>query len=267
MGEAADRVVPAWALRVALVLFVLTWIFGPYELRSAVPIWIPFAIALGLELQFLWSAFRQPRASRLDRRPQVGDRERFGYGEDTSELLLVHDEGRELWIPYAGETDEELDELIADAREWADEEEVLPPTPQAPRPREIWAPVRRFLTGLAIFAVLGFAAWFVEARTGWNSVSGAGRATTSASCSTRTGSRSSGATGPTSRPRSATTCTGSPSTTRSTRAGPAARSPSSRTRRGTCAASGTKAPPSATRSSRASNSVGGSACPTSARGS
>ena len=176
MGEAADRVVPAWALRVALVLFVLTWIFGPYELRSAVPIWIPFAIALGLELQFLWSAFRQPRASRLDRRPQVGDRERFGYGEDTSELLLVHDEGRELWIPYAGETDEELDELIADAREWADEEEMLPPTPQAPRPREIWAPVRRFLTGLAIFAVLGYAAWFVEARTGWNSVSGAGRA-------------------------------------------------------------------------------------------
>src|SRR5919106_1083917 len=176
MGEAADRVVPAWALRVALVLFVLTWIFGPYELRSAVPIWIPFAIALGLELQFLWSAFRQPRASRLDRRPQVGDRERFGYGEDTSELLLVHDEGRELWIPYAGETDEELDELIADAREWADEEEMSPPTLPTPRPREIWAPVRRFLTGLAIFAVLGFAAWFVEARTGWNSVSGAGRA-------------------------------------------------------------------------------------------
>jgi hypothetical protein len=171
--ETADRVaVPAWGLRVALVVFVLAWIFGPYELRSAVPIWIPFAIALGLELQFLWSAFRQPRASRLDRRPQAGDRERFGYDEDSSELLLVHDEDRELWIPYAGETDEELDELIADAREWAEDEESSPPAAPLPPQRAIWPPVRRFLTGVAIFGVLGFAVWFVEARTGWNSVSG-----------------------------------------------------------------------------------------------
>jgi hypothetical protein len=175
--ETAHRVaVPAWWLRVALVVFVLAWIFGPYELRSAVSIWIPFAIALGLELQFLWSAFRQPRASRLDRRPQAGDRERFGYDEDTSELLLVHDEDRELWIPYAGETDEELDELIADAREWAEDEESSPPAPALPPQRAIWPPVRRFLTGLAIFGVLGLAVWFVEARTGWNSVSGDERA-------------------------------------------------------------------------------------------
>jgi hypothetical protein len=168
-----DRVVvPAWGLRVALVIFVLAWIFGPYELRSAVPIWVPFAIALGLELQFLWSAFRQPRASRLDRRPQAGDRERFGYGEETSELLLVHDEGRELWIPYAGETAEELDELIADARERAADAESSPAPGPLPRPRAIWPPVRRFLTGLAIFGLLGFAVWFVETQTGWNSVSG-----------------------------------------------------------------------------------------------
>jgi hypothetical protein len=176
VGETADRVVPAWGLRVALVVFVLAWIFGPYELRSAVPIWIPFAIALGLELQFLWSAFRHPRASQLDRRPQPGDRERFGYDEGTSELLLVHDDDRELWIPYSGETDEELEDLIADAREWAEDEESSPPAAPLPRPRAIWPPVRRFLTGLAIFGVLGFAVWFVEARTGWNSVSGEDRA-------------------------------------------------------------------------------------------
>ena len=177
MDGTADRViVPAWGLRVALVVFVLAWIFGPYELRSAVPIWIPFAIALGLELQFLWSAFRQPRALRLDRRPHAGDRERFGYDEDTSELLLVHDEDRELWIPYAGETDEELDELIADAREWAADEELSPPPAPLPRHRAIWPPVRRFLTGVAIFAGLAFAVWFAEARTGWNSVSGDERA-------------------------------------------------------------------------------------------
>jgi hypothetical protein len=173
VDETADRaVVPAWGLRVALVVFVLAWIFGPYELRSAVPIWIPFAIALGVELQFLWSAFRQPRAPSLDRRPQAGDRERFGYDEEASELILVHDEDRELWIPYAGETDEELDELIADAREWAADEEISPPPAPLPRQRGIWRPVRRFLTGLGIVAALGFAVWFVEARTGWNSVSG-----------------------------------------------------------------------------------------------
>jgi hypothetical protein len=166
---------PAWALRLALAGFVALWIFGPYELRSSVPIWIPFAVALGLELQFLWSAFRQPGARRLDRRPQAGDRERFGYDEHGSELLLVREEDRELWIPYSGETDEELDELIADAREWAAEEE-LPSAPAPPASRGLWPPVRRFLTGLAIVTVLGLAVWFVEARTGWSSVSGEERA-------------------------------------------------------------------------------------------
>jgi hypothetical protein len=172
VDEAADRTaLPAWALRLALVGFVLVWIFGPYELRSSVPIWIPFAVALGLELQFLWSGFRHTGAPALDRRPQVADRERFGFDEDASELLLVHDEDRELWIPYAGETDEELEELIADAREWADDD-GLEPVPAPALPRSIWAPVRRFLTGLAIVVVLGLAVWLVEARTGWDSVSG-----------------------------------------------------------------------------------------------
>ena len=63
--ETADRVAfPAWALRLMLVAFVLAWIFGPIELRQAVPIWIPFAIALGLELSFVWSALRAPHAAR-----------------------------------------------------------------------------------------------------------------------------------------------------------------------------------------------------------
>jgi hypothetical protein len=176
MDEAAHRPVPAaWALRLALVVFVLVWIFGPYELRSAVPIWIPFAIALGLELQFLYSAFRQPRAPGRDRRPQAGDRERFGYDDTTGELLLVHDEDRELWIPYQGETEEELEELIADARAWADEEEATPVEPVPGRRRSLWLPLRRFLTGLGIIALLGLTAWFVEARTGWSSVDGDSR--------------------------------------------------------------------------------------------
>ena len=172
--ETADRVgFPAWALRAGLAGFVLAWIFGPVELRQAVPIWVPFAIALGLELAFVWSAFRAPRAASLDRRPQPDDRQRFGY-DDESELLLVDDGDRELWIPYQGESGEELDELIADARAWADEDEAAA-EPAISRGRSLAQPVRRFLTGVAIIVLLGLTAWFVESRTGWSSVDGEAR--------------------------------------------------------------------------------------------
>ena len=177
MDEAGDRVLSyAWALRLALVLFVLLWIFGPYELRSAVPIWVPFAVALGLELQFLYSAYRDPSPPLLDRRPQARDRERFGYDdEESSEMLLVHDDEGELWIAYDGETDEELEELIAAAREQADAEEDAP-LPAAPvQRRSLWPPVRRFLTGVAIIGLLSLTAWVVESRTGWSSVDGDAR--------------------------------------------------------------------------------------------
>jgi hypothetical protein len=175
--ETAGRAVfPAWALRAVLVGFVLAWIFGPYALRQAVPLWLVFAIALGLELQLLWSAFRSPSDRLLDRRPQADDRERFGYEEEQgSELLLVHDEDRELWIPYRGERGEELDELIADARDFADDEETAQALDPPVARRSRTPAVRRFLTGVAIIAALGFVAWFVEGRTGWSSVDGDAR--------------------------------------------------------------------------------------------
>jgi hypothetical protein len=44
------------ALRAALAVFVLAWIFGPYELRSSVPVWVAFLVALGLEVNFLLGA-------------------------------------------------------------------------------------------------------------------------------------------------------------------------------------------------------------------
>jgi hypothetical protein len=171
MDEAADRLrFPPWALRAALVVFVLVWIFGPYELRAAVPIWLVFVIAVGLELQFLYSAFRPGRRWRPDRRPQVADRERFGYDGETDELLLVHDGDEELWIPYAGETPDEIEELIAEARESPMEEPEAVAVPFGGR--SLWPPVRRFLTGLGVIGALALVIWFVETRTGWDSVSG-----------------------------------------------------------------------------------------------
>ena len=119
------------ALRVALAVFVLAWIFGPYELRSAVPVWIAFLIALGLELNFLLGAIGRPSAPQPDRGPQPVDRERFGY----------------LGWP----DDDEGEELEEDTG--------------------IWAPVRRFLAGLGVIAALALLFWFVESRTGWDSLS------------------------------------------------------------------------------------------------
>jgi hypothetical protein len=151
-----------WLLRVGLVLFVLLWLLGPPELRSALPIWIPFFIALGLEVLFFVEAQRSGCGRwRPDRGPQVIDRERYGYATESDELILVRRGDEELWIPYSGETEDELDELIADA-----EGEALEGTPYVPvRPRH--RAIRRLLVGLGLIGALAAVAWLVERNRGW----------------------------------------------------------------------------------------------------
>jgi hypothetical protein len=159
-----DRIRSAtWPLRLGLVLLVLLWLLGPPELRSAVPIWIPFFIALGLEVLFFVEAQRSGGGRwRPDRGPQVVDRERYGYTTESDELILVRRGDEELWIPYAGETAEELDELMADA-----EDEALTPTPYVPE-RARRRAVRRLLVGLGLIGALAVVAWFVEQNRGWD---------------------------------------------------------------------------------------------------
>jgi hypothetical protein len=164
---------PQTLLRLGLVVFVLAWIFAPYTLQSAVPIWVPFLIAAGLELHFFIGALRPSEPGRPDRGPQTADRERYGYDDDSDELLLVREGDKELWIPYAGETDEELDELIAEAHERAEEQL---PTIAAPEPVRLRPPLRSFVAGLALIGALGLAFWFVESRTGWNGLDAETRA-------------------------------------------------------------------------------------------
>jgi hypothetical protein len=162
-------------LRIGLAVFVLAWIFGPYELRTSVPIWLVFVIALGLEVNFFAGALREAPATRPDRTPQIVDRERYGYLGDADDLLLVRDGDEELWIPYSGESDEEVDALIAEAREQQYEEP--PPAAAVSEPRRrVWPPVRRFLTGLGVIGVLVTAVWILDSRTGWNAVGGDTRA-------------------------------------------------------------------------------------------
>jgi hypothetical protein len=151
-----------WLLRTGLVLFVLLWLLGPPGLRSAVPIWIPFFVALGLEVLFFTEAQRSAGGRwRADRGPQVIDRERYGYAAESDELILVRRGDQELWIPYSGETADELDELLADA-----EDEALATTPYVPE-RARYRAIRRLLVGLGLIAALAAAAWFVERNRGW----------------------------------------------------------------------------------------------------
>jgi hypothetical protein len=167
-------------LRVVLAVFVLAWLFGPYALRSAVPIWLPFLIALGLELQFFVGALRPARGDRPDRGPQAIDRERYGYAEETDDLLVVREGGEELWIPYSGETDEELAPLIAAERARREEEETGAPAAVVRDSRGLRPPVRRFLTGLGVIGALGLILWLVESRTGWDALDRETRAAASA---------------------------------------------------------------------------------------
>ncbi len=170
---------PPTLLRVGLVVFVLVWLFGPYTLRSAVPIWLPFLIALGLELHFFIGALRPAPARRADRGPLADDRERYGYGDDAEELLLVREGDEDLWIPYSGETDEELSTLIAEARE-NEEEEAAPAVAADPERRRLRLPLRRFVVGLGLIGALALIFWIVEERTGWNGLDASTRAAATA---------------------------------------------------------------------------------------
>jgi hypothetical protein len=152
---------------------VLAWVFGPSELRSAVPIWIAFAVGVGLELHFLVRALGPVSPRRPDRGPQLGDRERYGYEGSGDELVLVRDQGGELWIPYSGETGEELEHLVARSRD--DQEEMHEPAPDVREPRRPWSSVSRFLVGLGLIGALALVVWLVEARGGWDGLDGDAR--------------------------------------------------------------------------------------------
>ena len=142
----------ATLLRIALALFVLAWIFGPYSLRAAVPLWLPFLVALALELQFFLGSLRAAPPERPDRGPQTVDRELYGYPDPADDLPPEESE--------EGEEGEEGDEDTEDEEE--DEEWYEPEV--APRRR----PVRRFAAAVAVIGALGLVAWVVDSRTGWN---------------------------------------------------------------------------------------------------
>jgi len=134
-------------VRIGLVVFVLAWLFDIAGARSYVPIWAAFLVALGLEVNYFLGARRA--------RPRVRER------VDGEELLLVRDGEDEFWIPYAGESPEEVEQLVAEARAEAEEDDTFEDD-VAPR-----RPLRPLLLGLGVIAALAAVVWFAGSR-GWD---------------------------------------------------------------------------------------------------
>lgn len=161
-------------VRLALAAFVLLWVFDVLGVQGTVPVWVPFLIGLGLELHFFLGARSAVPANERGRgrSPLEIDRARYGYATEPEELVLVHDRERELWIPYSGESPQELAALIddADEEEQDDDEDVIAVDPPARRP------VRRLLVGIAVLAALGAVVWAAGNR-GWDALDSEAKAT------------------------------------------------------------------------------------------
>jgi hypothetical protein len=127
-------------LRLALLALLVAWFFSPPEWRYAVPLWLPFAAALLLEVQFFVGGLREGGGPLLrrdhDRGPQLADVEEFGWpgGEEP-------------------EDDEEF---------WH--------SPPAPRRRRR-PPLRRLVEASAVLALVAVVAVAVNIRRGWSSLS------------------------------------------------------------------------------------------------
>lgn len=154
---------PVW---LALAAFVVLWVFDVASLQDWVPVWLPFLIALGLEVLLLFRGRGPTVARSRGRLPLEVDRERYGYGDEADELLLVRGRDGERWIPYAGERGEELDALVG--------EPGLEDSPVEYEPAP-GRPLRRFLLGLGLIAALALVVWFAGNR-GWDGLDGDKRA-------------------------------------------------------------------------------------------
>ena len=163
-----------WA-RLALAAFVLVWVFDVLGVQRVVPVWVPFLIGLGLELQlFLGARGASSAGHARGRAPLEVDRARYGYADESDELVLVRDRERELWIPYSGESAEELEVLIDEADQVEAEEDETPIADDQPPTRH--QPLRRLVVGLAVLAALGAVVW-LAGRGGWESLDDEARAT------------------------------------------------------------------------------------------
>ena len=141
--------------RLAVVALVVGYFFLPYEVRYWIPVWLPFAAALGLEVQFFLGGYlgrhRPQDAGAPQRGPQARDLSELGWPPE----------------PESDEEDEENEENGAD-----DTEDVVEPPAFAER-RSL---PRRLAEALVTLAVVGGILFYAVRPHGWDAVSKANRA-------------------------------------------------------------------------------------------
>jgi hypothetical protein len=124
--------------RIALVVVLVAWFFSPPDWRYVVPLWLPFLIALGLELEFAvggWLLATRHAPAERGRGPQRVDLERFGWAEDEP----PDDDDPAFWS-------------------------------SAPVPKRPPAILRRLGASLAIVAFVALVVWGIGLRRGWSSL-------------------------------------------------------------------------------------------------
>jgi hypothetical protein len=139
-------------LRLVLIVALVAWFFSPPELRDEVPLWLPFAIVVALEAQFVISSWRHgaPLVTRDDPRPGLDDRRRYGDGRIPEWAIAEDDEGAPLWVDLS-----------------EDEEELVRQAPAPARRRRV---ARALLEAAAVVAAVGALILFLD-RPGWDDLS------------------------------------------------------------------------------------------------
>lgn len=128
--------------RVLLLLLLAAWFFSPPNWRYALPLWLPFLVALVLEVEFAVGGWlrKGPSPPLRGRAPQLADLERFGW---------------------AGAPPDENDPAF-----WN--------SPPAPRLAPSWS--RRMAASLLVIAFVAVVVWGVSIRRGWSGLAPAARA-------------------------------------------------------------------------------------------
>jgi len=96
--------------RIAVLALVIAYFFLPYEVRAAIPVWLLFVAALGLEVDFFLLGYLKTRrgraaASAPDRGPQQRDLSDLGswawWDDDAATVLPVVEPRRFHWLHFA----------------------------------------------------------------------------------------------------------------------------------------------------------------------
>jgi hypothetical protein len=124
-------------VRILLAVLLLAWFFSPPDVRYAIPLWLPFLVAVVLEAEFAiggWLQGARQVPEKRGRAPQTVDLERFGWPDEPPD-----DEDPSFWNSL-------------------------------PVPRTSPSVPRRVAASVLVFAFVALVAWGVNIRRGWSSL-------------------------------------------------------------------------------------------------